>query len=45
MANSYGDDTRRGGKTDPMRRFEAPPVDDLPDDLREHIEEETERAG
>jgi len=28
-----------------MRRFEVPDVDDLPDDLRERIEEETERAG
>jgi uncharacterized peroxidase-related enzyme len=28
-----------------MRRFPVPDVDDLPDDLRERIGEETERAG
>jgi uncharacterized peroxidase-related enzyme len=31
--------------TEPMRRFEAPAVDELPEDLRDRIEEETERAG
>ncbi|MFC7230385.1 peroxidase-related enzyme [Saliphagus sp. GCM10025308] len=30
---------------DPMTRFPVPDVEDLPDDLRERIEEETERAG
>ena len=29
----------------PMGRFDAPDVDDLPADVRERIEEETERAG
>lgn len=29
----------------PMTRFPVPEVDDLPEDLRERIEEETERAG
>ncbi|MFC4246539.1 peroxidase-related enzyme [Natribaculum luteum] len=33
------------GNTDPMTRFPVPDVDDLPDDVRERIEEETERAG
>ncbi|MFB6270440.1 MAG: peroxidase-related enzyme [Halobacterium sp.] len=28
-----------------MRRFPVPDTDDLPDDLRDRIEEETERAG
>ena len=28
-----------------MRRFPVPDTDDLPDDLRERIDEETERAG
>ena len=31
--------------TDPMGRFDAPEPDELPDDLRERIDEETERAG
>ncbi|AFK18952.1 alkylhydroperoxidase [Haloferax mediterranei ATCC 33500] len=30
---------------DAMRRFPVPDLDDLPDDLRERIEDETERAG
>ncbi|MHB9286463.1 peroxidase-related enzyme [Halobacteriales archaeon Cl-PHB] len=30
---------------DVMRRFETPSVDDLPADLRERIDEETEQAG
>ncbi|WP_129117008.1 peroxidase-related enzyme [Halegenticoccus tardaugens] len=30
---------------DAMRRFPVPDYDDLPDDLRERIDEETERAG
>ncbi|ELZ82851.1 peroxidase-related enzyme [Haloferax larsenii] len=30
---------------DAMRRFPVPDLDDLPEDLRERIEEETERAG
>ncbi|MFP8957072.1 peroxidase-related enzyme [Natrialbaceae archaeon A-CW3] len=30
---------------DPMTRFPAPDVEDLPEDLRERIDEETERAG
>jgi uncharacterized peroxidase-related enzyme len=30
---------------EPMRRFPVPDVEDLPADLRERIEEETERAG
>ena len=30
---------------DAMTRFPVPDVEDLPDDLRERIEEETERAG
>ncbi|WP_396612938.1 peroxidase-related enzyme [Haloferax sp. S1W] len=30
---------------DAMRRFPVPDLDELPDDLRERIEEETERAG
>ena len=30
---------------DPMTRFPVSDVDDLPEDLRERIEEETERAG
>jgi hypothetical protein len=31
--------------SEPMRRFEAPEPDDLPEDVRERIEEETEDAG
>jgi uncharacterized peroxidase-related enzyme len=31
--------------SDPMGRFDVPDTEDLPDDLRERIEEETERAG
>jgi uncharacterized peroxidase-related enzyme len=31
--------------SEPMRRFEAPELDDLPEDVRERIEEETEDAG
>jgi uncharacterized peroxidase-related enzyme len=30
---------------DPMGRFDAPDTEDLPDDIRERIAEETERAG
>ena len=30
---------------EPMGRFETPDVDDLPEDVRERIEEETERSG
>ena len=30
---------------DPMTRFPVPDVDELPDDLKERIDEETERAG
>ena len=30
---------------EPMTRFPVPDVEDLPEDLRERIEEETERAG
>ncbi|MFC7175585.1 peroxidase-related enzyme [Halosegnis marinus] len=31
--------------TEPMRRFETPDVEDLPEDIRERIAEETEQAG
>ena len=31
--------------SDPMGRFDVPDTEELPDDLRERIEEETERAG
>jgi uncharacterized peroxidase-related enzyme len=34
-----------GDRTEAMRRFDVPDVADLPEDLRERIEEETERAG
>ena len=31
--------------TEPMGRFETPALADLPDDVRERIETETEEAG
>jgi uncharacterized peroxidase-related enzyme len=34
-----------GDETDAMTRFEVPDIEDLPADLQERIEEETERAG